>query len=442
MDSIASFNEFSTLLAGHILKKSVLLQIFTSIVGFVCGYALYSLLHKTVRFHTNSTKRDQLLERIFAATCLPLVVTVILWTIVAACREFRCDFEVCQAFAQFSTAWLFVRSIALIKMQSSLRRILPIIVYSLTLLAVFNLLSQLTLIMGNLSLTIGEFHISMLSLLKGGSLFLILLWGTVHASRRVERSIKKTTDIDPSHQELFAKLVRIILVIFSVLISLSASGINLSAFALVGGAIGVGIGFGLQKVVSNFICGIILLLDRSIKPGDVITLEEGKSYGEITKLGARCATIRTRAGKEHLIPNEDFIIQKAVNWSLSDHMIRLSIPMRAGLDSDVELVLQLLLESAQGIDRITFKKEPSVRLRGFSDSAIEVELRVWIKDPKNGVSKVKSDIYVKIWKLFKQHGIKIPHAQSDLFLQGLGSPSEVLEALIPKSGSTYTKGES
>lgn len=433
LDSLVNIDEITLLVGEHFLKKSVLFQLLASLACVVAAYAIFFLITKTVHFHTSSKKRDEQLQRILLTTSIPFFLSAVLWTLVAASREFSWDFEVSQTLAQFSTAWLFVRIALLIKMQPSLKKLVPLFVYSGTLLAVFNLHSHMLEIMGNLSLNLGEIHISLLSLLKGGTLFLLLLWGTVHASRRAERSIKKATDIDPSHQELFAKLVRIILVICSVLISLSASGINLSAFAFFGGAIGVGIGFGLQKVVSNFICGIILLLDRSIKPGDVISLEEGRSYGEITKLGARCATVRTRAGKEHLIPNEDFIVQKAVNWSLSDNMVRLSIPMRAGLDSDVEQVLELLLKATKGIDRLSVKKPPGVRLLGFSESAIEVELRVWINDPKNGVSQVKSDIYIKIWKLFKLHGIAIPHAQTDLYVHRLHKASQTLEDLANRN---------
>lgn len=399
-----------------IFIMSNVLQLLAITTGLFSSYTISSLSKKMFESRLFHTKTLEQFKKTIVPMIFPTLWCLIQWTIVAACKEFHWNYTLNYSVAEFITAWLVIRCIAIVVIQPSLRKIISVSVFSITTLNSLGLLPHLLTIMENVSLNIGDLHISLLSILKGGLTFFALLWGTITISRRVEKKLKRTGKIEPSLQELFTKLIRVSFIGFSLLITLSSVGLDLSAFAVFGGTIGVGIGFGLQKVVSNLICGIILLLDRSIKPGDVIALEQGKSYGEINRLGARCVSVRTRSGKEHLIPNEEFIIHKSENWSLSDSLIRLSLPMRAGLNSDVELVMKLLVEAAEGVERVIKHPIPGARLSSFSESAIEFELRVWINDPKNGVSKVKSDIYINIWKLFKQNGITIPHPQRDIHI--------------------------
>lgn len=359
------------------------------------------------------------LKRIGQVLLTPLLWSFIQWTIVATSQEFNWDYRLSHIAAKFITAWLCTRGVSLAVTERSMKRLTSTFIYVFTALSVLGLISPILALMESVALNVGDLHISLFSVVKGIIVFYLLLWSTIIVSRWVEKKFKRSKKIEPSLQELFTKLIRTSLIMFSILLTLGSLGIDMSVFAVFGGTIGVGIGFGLQKVVSNLICGIILLLDRSIKPGDVIALDQGKSYGEINRLGARCVSVRTRSGKEHLIPNEEFIIHKSENWSLSDSLIRLPLPMRAGLDSDVPLVMQLLLDAAEGVSRVLKDPAPGARLRSFSESAIEFELRVWINDPQRGVSKVKSDIYLNIWNLFKKNRITIPHPQRDLHISDL-----------------------
>jgi small-conductance mechanosensitive channel len=205
------------------------------------------------------------------------------------------------------------------------------------------------------------------------------------------------------------------LVVAAFLISMSAVGIDLSTFAVVGGAIGLGIGFGLQKVVSNLISGIILLLDRSIKPGDVI--EVGETYGTVDSLGARCTSVITRDGTEWLIPNEDLITQRVANWSYSTKFVRRRVPIGIAYDSDIDLATALILEAASETERIL--KDPVSRclLKGFGDNSVDLELRYWIDDPEDGISTVTDAVLRKIWKKFQEHHIEIPFPQRDLHIR-------------------------
>lgn len=400
-----------------LFKPTIIFQLSSIMLGMLVAYAFTFIIRRVLKQKFLAFPYAEKIKRYIAPILLPFFTCTVLLTTIAAFREFKVESELILAVAKLMMSWLTVRLLSLVKMQLAFRRVLSFFIYATTCFAAIGLLPHLLEMMEHCAVSIGELHISLLSVLKGASLFAFLLWITLKAAKWIVKSLKSTSDLDPSHLELFSKLIKISFITFSVFFSLSASGLNLSAFAILGGAIGVGLGFGLQKVVANFICGIILLLDRSIKPGDVIALDQGKTYGEITELGARCVTVRTRAGKEHLIPNEEFITHRSENWSHSDRYLRLSLPIRVALNSDLELVLQLLMDAAEDVPRVLDKKKvPGVRVKGFSDSAIECELRVWICDPKNGVSKVRSDIYVNIWQLFKKHGVTIPHSQQDLHI--------------------------
>ncbi len=196
---------------------------------------------------------------------------------------------------------------------------------------------------------------------------------------------------------------------------MSTVGIDLTAFAVFSGAVGVGIGFGLQKVVSNLISGVILLMDKSVKPGDVITV--GETYGWINTLGARYASVVTRDGTEYLIPNEDIITQQVVNWSYSNNAVRLKIPIGISYKADVRKAIALCLEAAAEVERVVDQPKSVCLLKGFGDSSVDLELRIWISDPQNGVSNVKSQVLLLVWDKFHAHDIEIPFPQRDLHIR-------------------------
>jgi small-conductance mechanosensitive channel len=205
----------------------------------------------------------------------------------------------------------------------------------------------------------------------------------------------------------------------------------LTALAVFTGAVGVGIGLGLQKVVSNLISGVILLLDRSIKPGDVI--EINGTYGWITSLNARYVSLATRDGKELLIPNEDLITERVTNWSYSNNLIRQSLHIGVSYDSDVPGAMCLAVEAAGTVSRILELPRPTCLLKEFGDSAVNLELRFWIQDPANGTANVRSEVMLRIWDLFREHGIEFPFPQRDLTLR---NPEAVAEAFLDRSEAT------
>ncbi len=260
-----------------------------------------------------------------------------------------------------------------------------------------------------------ETQVTVLTLLKGLVAILILIPLTGWLVRASESKVKRMQSVSPALQVLALKLIKLLVAVAAIMLAISSMGVNLSAFAFLGGAIGLGLGFGFQKVISNLISGVILLGDRSIKPGDVIEVDQ--TYGWINTLGARYTSVITRDGTEHLIPNEMMITEKVVNWSFSDEKVRLKIPFGTSYDSDPRQVMKLVLESAEEHPRVLDKPGPVVRLLGFGDSGVDFELRIWIRDPSAGVNNVRSDLYLGIWDTFKEHNIEIPFPQRDLHVK-------------------------
>ena len=210
------------------------------------------------------------------------------------------------------------------------------------------------------------------------------------------------------------------LVVIAVFMALRSVGIDLTTFAVLTGTIGVGIGFGLQKLVSNFVSGITILLDKSIKPGDVLAV--GNTYGRVHSLGARYVSVITRDGTEFLIPNEDLVTQQVVNWSYSTEQVRLKVPIGISYNSDVRRAIALCLESASMVERVLKQPAPVCPLVGFGDNSIHLELRFWIQDPMNGVTNVKSEVLLHVWDRFRANNIEFPFPQRDLHVK---TPLEV-----------------
>jgi len=253
------------------------------------------------------------------------------------------------------------------------------------------------------------------SVLEAGKLLLTLalLWVlALWAGRLIENRISQSSYINVSMRVALVKLSKFVLLVLAFLLALDAVGIDLTALAVFGGAVGVGLGFGLQRIASNFISGFIVLFDRSIRPGDVISIDN--TFGWVQELHARYVVVRDREGVERLIPNETLITTQVINWSYSDPNVRVKLPVSISYDNDPEQAMALLLQAAQASPRVLAEPAPAARLMRFGDSGIELELRVWIKDPQNGLANVRSDINLAIWRLFREAGITIPYPQREL----------------------------
>lgn len=274
-----------------------------------------------------------------------------------------------------------------------------------------------------MAMQVGSTRISVLATLKL-VLALALLWLLAQwLGRVIENRISRAEYVNPGMQVALVKLSKFVLLVLVFLLALDAVGIDLTTLAVFGGALGVGLGFGLQRIASNFISGFIVLFDRSIRPGDVITIDN--KLGWVQELRARYVVVQDRDGVERLIPNETLITNEVINWSYSDRNVRMKIPVSISYDNDPEQALALLAEAAKANPRVLADPAPTTRLMAFGDSGVELELRVWIQDPEAGLGSVRSDINLAIWRAFKDAGIVIPYPQRDLHIRS------GLEALQP-----------
>ncbi len=262
----------------------------------------------------------------------------------------------------------------------------------------------------------GEIRISILSVAQALLLLALVMWASNSAGNFLDRRIQGVDELTPSLRVLLGKIVRIALLVLAALIAISGLGIDLTALTVLSGAVGVGIGFGLQKVVSNFISGIIILVDQSIKPGDTISL--GETFGWIRELRARFVSVVTRDGREFLIPNEDFITREVINWSFSDKYVRLDVPFGVSYNSNPHDVIRIAKEAAVAADsRVDGTDNPPVCwMTEFGESSLNFKLRFWIDDPQQGLTNIRGKVLLSLWDKFKENDIGIPYPHREVYV--------------------------
>ena len=276
------------------------------------------------------------------------------------------------------------------------------------------LVDEVSQFLDSLAISVGDFHLSALTVLQA----LVVIAALFAAARLFTQSaatqIKANESISPSMQVLAIKFLQVILFGAAFFLGLKVVGVDLTGLAVLSGAIGVGLGFGLQKVVSNLVSGVIILLDKSIKPGDVISI--GDTFGWINALGARYVSITTRDGREYLIPNEDLITGQVLNWSHSNDFVRLDIHFGTSYGDDPHLVRKLAIEAAAGVDRVLTARAPLCHITGFGDSSVDYILRFWITDPTGGLTNIRGNVYLALWDKFQENDISIPFPQREVRL--------------------------
>jgi small-conductance mechanosensitive channel len=260
---------------------------------------------------------------------------------------------------------------------------------------------------------------SLWALLKGIVVIAGFVIVTSLIARTIERRVMKLEGIAISTRIGISKFTTFVLLGIGVLLGINASGVDLTVLSVIGGAIGLGLGFGLQAITSNFVSGFVLLMDKSIKPGDVISFTgttgtSTENFGWVQELRGRYIVVRDRDGVETLVPNQNLITNSVINWSYSDQRVRIRLPVMISFNDDPEVALQVLVDAAANHPRILKDPGPVSRLMSFENYGMRVEVRFWIRDPMNGVNNVRSDVNREIWRLFKKHGITIPVQQHDV----------------------------
>lgn len=321
-----------------------------------------------------------------------------------------------------SAAWLGAAVLTRLIRNRTFSRVSAIAIWIYIALYVIGLDAPILAALDNASINFGAVRLSMLIALKAVILTTALVWLATLAAKVSSHWVQQSSDLSPSFKVLIGKLIKIVLIVVAGVIALTATGVDLTALTVFSGAVGVGIGFGLQKVVSNFISGMIILLDKSIKPGDTITL--GDTFRSIRDLRSGFVSVITRDGKEYLIPNEDFISQKVVNWSFSSDYVRIDVEFGTSYDSDPHEVVRLAIETVSSIPRVKNDySAPVCWMSAFGASSLDFKLRFWISDPFNGLSNVRGQVLMALWDAFKAAGISIPYPQRDVLIR---SPVEIV----------------
>ena len=395
-----------------------LYQLLIAIGVFVVAHVLRAILGPRIRAWMGSREnwpkwRMRILvvvhQRLRAIFFVALV-----WVVILAMREATWPSRsyLLGVIGTLAFAWLgIVFATRLIK-STSLRKLVRYGAWTWATLQILGLLETAERLLGSIGFSIGEVRFSLLLLVQGLVILGVLISLARFFTTTTTTRIKANDDISPSMQVLIVKGVQIAFYGAAFFVGVRALGIDLTGLAVLSGAIGVGLGFGLQKVVSNLVSGVIILLDKSIKPGDVISL--GDTFGWINSLGARYVSVVTRDGREYLIPNEDLITGQVVNWSHSNDFVRLDIHFGTAYHDNPHDVRRIAIAAAQSVDRVLSDRNTVCHIVGFGDSSVDYILRFWIKDPTGGLTNIRGNVFLALWDAFAENGISIPFPQREV----------------------------
>lgn len=287
------------------------------------------------------------------------------------------------------------------------------------------------------AIELGHWRVSAFDVIFGVAAILLLVAAAMIATRLTRGALRRAKRLDGTQAVLAEKIATIVIWTVTFLVGVDLIGVDLTALTVFSGAFGLAIGFGLQKTFGNLISGIILLMDKSIKPGDVIAVSDQtgqQTFGQIRKIGIRAVSVTKRDEREYLIPNENLMINQVENWSYSSKNVRVQVPVGVSYDADMQLAEKLMLEAARKAKRVLLRPAPAVWWNGFGDNAVNFTIHCWINDPEEGVGNVRSDVLKHLWTLFRENGIALPYPQRDIHLKDGEAIARLIAALEARHG--------
>ncbi len=404
-------------LLAEVLTLASGVQVAAILVAFSLAYFIAMPVGRRLVQYLTTSVRSYRLKQIgntLKKFLLPLVALLLQWIAIAVLDSLGYRQDIVRVVSSLLAAWIVIRLFAELVPDPFWSRIVAVIAWSVAALNILNLLTPTIEFLDSFGIQVGKTNLTAFVVIKAIVVGGLLIWLATALSSLLQRRIQRVSNLTPSVRTLIIQISRIALLLLAVMIALNTVGIDLTALAVFSGALGVGIGFGLQKVVSNFVSGIILLLDRSIEPGDVIEIEG--TYGHVASLGARYTSVVTRDGYEYLIPNEQFITEQVVNWSYSTTHVRRKVDVGISYGSDVERARELIIEACKETERVLDDPRPVCHLIAFGDNSVNLQARFWIDDPENGVVNVTSEVMLKIWHKFHGNGVEFPFPQRDVHL--------------------------
>ncbi|MCR9267539.1 MAG: mechanosensitive ion channel [Alphaproteobacteria bacterium] len=415
---------------------NVALQLGLVLVAFIPALIFGPRLRHVVESLTRGRIKSGLSRRLLTAgiaLATPLALLAVLAVERVILGAVDRPIHLVDAAMSLMTAWLVIRAVTLVIRSRFWSKLAFYIAWPVAALDVFGLLDDVVAQMQALAIPLGETEdgepvdLSLFDILRTMIYFGALFWAASFAGRAINTQLERADEISPALRALIAKVLGFVLPIVALLIALQLTGFNLATLAIFSGAVGIGVGLGLQKTVANFAAGFTLLADKSIKPGDA--LEVDGTFGWVTGMQSRYVSMRTRDGTEHLIPNEHFIANGVINWSKSDRIVRMHAPFGVAYETrDLKRVQQLAIEAAQSVERVVPDKEPVCNLMEYGDSSVNFDLRFWISDPQNGLSNVRSEVLMAIWEAFHENGVEFPYPQVDVHLKDM--PAGAIKRLV------------
>ncbi|MEO0713942.1 MAG: mechanosensitive ion channel domain-containing protein [Pseudomonadota bacterium] len=406
-------------LQSTVLAPDVLVPLAMQAAAIAAAWILATMVAPAIRLALLRTVRQvpgqlgQLLRETLPKLARPALIAAALWIANTALAGAGQPTALVRIAASLATAFLMIQAAALF-LPAGLRKPVTYIALAVAALNAFGVLDDVIAWSYTIGPPFGGRRINPPFIVQAILTAALFLFAASWLSKQLKTRVDTLPRVEPSLRILISNALQIGLFFAAAVLTLAGLGIPLSGLAVLGGAIGVGLGFGMQQIVANFISGVILLTDRSIKPDDVIEVDE--TYGVVKSLGLRYASVITRDGKEHLIPNEMLITDKVINWSYSNKEVRIKRRLRVEYETDLALAVRLVVEGASDTPRVLARPAPKCLVMEFGDEAIEIEARFWINDPQNGVSNVGSDVMLSVWKRFQEHGIDIPLRHEDVLI--------------------------
>ncbi len=376
----------------------------------------------------------------FAHLATPIALYIFLQIAVVGLQAAGSSTGLISAAVSLLSAWIIVRLVTLVIRSPFWSRVAFYVIWPIAALDAFGVLDDVVRQLEAFSIPIGEDEngvaqaFSALDLLRTLAVFGVLFWGARFLNHLIQGRINAIDELTVSFKALLSKILDVLLPVVALVAALQIVGFPFATLAIFGGAVGLGIGLGMQRTVSNFFAGFTLIADKSIKPGDVIEVED--SYGWVTAMNARYVTLRTRDGTSHLVPNDKFIEEGVVNWSHDDRVVRLHAPFGVSYDTrDVRGLARAAEERALTIDRVLKNPSPRCNLMEFGDSSINFDLRFWINDPANGSANVRSDVMMAIWDMLHEMGVEVPFPQRDIHIKSAPDGVKVVSETMAEAAS-------
>lgn len=335
--------------------------------------------------------------------------------------EMSVHFYFVHAMARLVAASLIIRFAVSIIHNRAVQHITAAIIWIIAAFSIFGILDDVSAALDGIALTVGDFRLSALTVVKCIIVTMLLVYGALGLSKLVERQLGKVPAMSAGSRLLITKIVRMLLVVTAILIGVTMAGINLSVLAVFSGAVGLGIGFGLQRGVSNLFTGMMLLLDRTVQPGDMIEMDNG-AFGVVTSMSSRCTEIAAPNGKSYLIPNEELVTKPVINWSRNGPDIALTVTFGVDYTHNPHQIIEMAVKAASAVERVLQDPAPGCLFKGFGESSLDFALSFRIRDPQNGTGVVQSDVLLALWDAFEANNIKIPYPRRDISILNQDKP--------------------